>query len=78
MGHRSVQDAHWNQEFIGFLDNIDRKTAEGQELRQIVDNYATHKHLKISAEHEYPSSASWLNGVEGLFYKVYDPPRMTR
>ena len=45
----------------------------------IVDNYATHKHPKVRAWlerhqrfhfHFTPTSASWLNAVEGLFAKL--------
>jgi transposase len=45
----------------------------------IVDNYATHKHPKVSAWlerhprfhfHFTPTSASWLNAVEGFFAKL--------
>jgi len=45
----------------------------------IVDNYATHKHPKVRAWlerhprfhfHFTPTSASWLNAVEGFFAKL--------
>jgi len=37
---------HRHQEFIRFLNKIDRETPAGRELRLIVDNYATHRHPK--------------------------------
>jgi len=48
-------------------------------LHLIVDNYATHKHPKVRAWlerhprfhfHFTPTSASWLNAVEGFFAKL--------
>src|SRR4030081_1447034 len=54
-------------------------TPAGRELHLIVDNYATHKHPKVRAWlgrhkryhfHFTPTSASWLNAVEGLFAKL--------
>ena len=48
----------------------------GKTVHAIVDNYATHKHPKVRAWlvrhprwtfHFTPTSASWLNAVEGFF-----------
>ena len=70
---------HRHQEFIRFLNKINRETPAGRELHLIVDNYATHKHPKVRAWlerhkrfhfHFTPTSASWLNAVEGLFAKL--------
>src|SRR6266567_4090612 len=70
---------HRHQEFIRFLNKINRETPAEQELHLIVDNYATHKHPKVRAWlerhkrfhfHFTPTSASWLNAVEGLFAKL--------
>jgi len=70
---------HRHQEFIRFLNKINRETPAGQELHLIVDNYATHKHPKVRAWlerhprfhfHFTPTSASWLNAVEGFFAKL--------
>jgi hypothetical protein len=70
---------HRHQEFIRFLDKINRETTAGRELHLIIDNYATHKHPKVRAWlerhkrfhfHFTPTSASWLNAVEGLFAKL--------
>ena len=55
-----------------------RNPAE-RELHLIVDNHATHKHGKVRARierhqrfhlHFTPTSASWLNAVEGFFAKL--------
>jgi len=70
---------HRHQEFIRFLNKINRETSAGRELHLIVDNYAAHKHPKVRAWlerhprfhfHFTPTSASWLNAVEGFFAKL--------
>jgi transposase len=70
---------HRHQEFIRFLNKINRETPAKSELHLIVDNYATHKHPKVRAWlerhkrfhfHFTPTSASWLNAVEGFFAKL--------
>jgi transposase len=70
---------HRHQEFIRFLNQINRRTPPDLDLHLIVDNYATHKHPKVRAWlarhprfhfHFTPTSASWLNAVEGVFAKL--------
>src|SRR5271169_2086648 len=70
---------HRHQEFIRFLNKINREITAERELHVIVDNYATHKHPKVCAWlgrhqrfhfHFTPTSASWLNAVEGFFAKL--------
>jgi transposase len=70
---------HRHQEFIGFLNTIEVKVPSGKSIHAIVDNYATHKHPKVRkwlAQHPRwtfhftPTSASWLNAVEGFFAKL--------
>ena len=70
---------HRHQEFIRFLNKINRETPAERELHLIVGNYATHKHPKVQAWlerhkrfhfHFTPTSASWLNAVEGFFAKL--------
>ena len=70
---------HRHQEFIRLLNKINRETPARRELHLIVDNYATHKHPKVRAWlerhprfhfHFTPTSASWLNAVEGFFAKL--------
>ena len=67
---------HRHQEFIKFLNTIERAVAPGRIIHAILDNYATHKHPKVRAWladhprwvfHFTPTSASWLNAVEGFF-----------
>jgi transposase len=70
---------HRHQEFIRFLNTIEARVPAGKLIHAIVDNYATHKHPKVRAWlarhrrwtfHFTPTSASWLNAVEGFFAKL--------
>ena len=72
-------DRHRHQEFLRFLRKIDRETPKSLALHVIADNYATHKHPAVKAwlllhprfhMHFTPTSASWLNAVEGFFSKL--------
>ena len=65
-----------HQEFIKFLNTVERAAPPGKLVHAIADNYATHKHPKVIkwlADHQRwifhftPTSASWLNAVEGFF-----------
>ncbi len=67
---------HRHQEFISFLNAVERAVPAGKVVHAILDNYATHKHPKVTAWlarhprwvfHFTPTSASWLNAVEGFF-----------
>jgi len=67
---------HRHQEFIKFLNAVERKIPAGKIIHVILDNYGTHKHPKVEqwlADHPRwvfhftPTSASWLNAVEGFF-----------
>src|SRR5271163_3277026 len=70
---------HRHQEFIRFLNDIEAQVPKRKEIHAIVDNYATHKHPKVRqwlvrhprwTFHFTPTSASWLNAVEGFFAKL--------
>src|SRR5207249_6123304 len=70
---------HRHQEFIRFLNTIEAQVPKRKAIHAIVDNYATHKHPKVRrwlAQHPRwtfhftPTSASWLNAVEGFFAKL--------
>ena len=65
---------HRHQEFIRFLNAVERQVPAGKAIHAILDNYATHKHPKVIewldrhprwTFHFTPTSASWLNAVEG-------------
>ena len=67
---------HRHQEFIRFLNAIEREVPAGKMVHVILDNYAAHKHPKVRrwlarhprwTFHFTPTSASWLNAVEGFF-----------
>jgi transposase len=70
---------HRHQEFIRFLNVIDANTPAKKAVHVIIDNYAAHIHDKVMewlerhprfVFHLTPTSASWLNAVEGLFAKL--------
>jgi transposase len=70
---------HRHQEFIRFLNAIEAQVPARKAIHAIVDNYATHKHPKVQkwlarhprwTFHFTPTSASWLNAVEGFFAKL--------
>jgi transposase len=67
---------HRHQEFIRFLNAVERAVPPKKAVHVILDNYAAHKHPKVIAWldrhprvtfHFTPTSASWLNAVEGFF-----------
>ena len=66
---------HRHQEFIRFLNRIERDVPAGKTIHVVLDNYAAHKHEKVRAWlarhprwtfHFTPTSCSWLNAVEGV------------
>ena len=70
---------HTHQEFIRFLNAVERAVPAGKLVHAILDNYGTHKHPKVKAWfarhprwifHFTPKSGSWLNAVEGFFSKL--------
>ena len=71
---------HRHQEFIRFLNEVDAQVPKRKAIHAIVDNYATHKHPKVKKKwlakhrrwtfHFTPTSASWLNAVDGFFAKL--------
>jgi transposase len=67
---------HRHQEFIRFLNAIERQVPAGKVIHVILDNYAAHKHPNVLAWltrhprwtfHFTPTSGSWLNAVETFF-----------
>ncbi|HVK91095.1 MAG TPA: IS630 family transposase [Mycoplana sp.] len=70
---------HRHQDFLRFLNEIERAVPAGKAIHAILDNYAAHKHEKVRAWlarhprwtfHFTPTSCSWLNAVEGFFAKL--------
>ena len=67
---------HRHQEFIRFLNVIEKQVPVGKTVHAIVGNHAAHKHPNVRrwlerhprwTLHFTPTSASWLNAVEGFF-----------
>ena len=67
---------HRHQEWITFLNLINKEVPKDLEVHLICDNYATHTHEKVKRwlkrhrrfhVHFTPTSASWLNMVERFF-----------
>jgi transposase len=67
---------HRHQEFIRFLNGVERAVPAGKLIHAILDNYAAHKHPKVLEWlgrhprwifHFTPTSGSWLNAVETFF-----------
>jgi transposase len=70
---------HRHEEFIRFLNVVERAIPAGKVIHAILDNYATHKHPAVLAwladhprwvSHFTPTSGSWLNAVENFFSKL--------
>jgi transposase len=70
---------HRHQEFLRFLNAVEAAVPAGKLIHAVLDNYGTHKHPKVMAWlqrhprwtfHFTPTSASWLNAVEGFFAKL--------
>ena len=67
---------HRANEFIKFLNEIDRSVPEDLDVHLVMDNYATHKTPAVKRwllrrprfhVHFTPTSSSWLNLVESFF-----------
>jgi transposase len=69
-------ERHRHQEFLRFLRRLDREFPGKIPLHLVLDNYGTHKHVKVREWlkrhprfvcHFVPTSSSWLNLVERWF-----------
>ena len=70
---------HRHQEFIRFLNALEREIPVGKTVHAILDNSASHKTPEVRrwlarhprwTFHFTPTSSSWLNAVEGFFAKL--------
>jgi transposase len=70
---------HRHQEFIRFLNALERAIPQDKAVHAILDNYAAHKTPEVRrwlvrhprwTFHFTPTSSSWLNAVEGFFAKL--------
>lgn len=75
---RNIQH-HRHQDFIRFLNRIEREMPKVKAIHVILDNYAAHKTDKVQDTltlhrgwtfHFTPTSCLWLNAVEGFFTKM--------
>lgn len=74
-----VTSRHRAKEFLEFMRQVERSTPKDRDLHVILDNSSTHKtpdvkkwlakHPRIIL-HFTPTSASWLNAVEGWFAQL--------
>lgn len=74
-----VTSRHRAKEFLDFMRQVERSTPKDLDLHVILDNSSTHKtpdvnkwlakHPRIKL-HFTPTSASWLNAVEGWFSQL--------
>jgi transposase len=71
---------HRHQEFIRFLNALEREIPQDKAVHAILDNYAAHKTPQVRrwlarhprwTFHFTPISSSWLNAVEGFFAKLF-------
>ena len=69
---------HRRQALIRFLNAIEAELPAAKQVHVVFDNYAAHKHPKVVewlgrhprfTFHFTPTSASWINAVEGFFAK---------
>ncbi len=74
-----ITQRHRAKEFLAFLQQIDRSTPAELDLHVILDNSSTHKTAAVRTWlekhprfklHFTPTSASWLNAVEGWFAQL--------
>jgi transposase len=77
LGHCMLRHRH--QEFVRFLNTIERAVPAGKLIHVILDNYGSHKHPKVLrwlarhprfVFHFTPTSGSWLNAVETFFSRL--------
>ncbi len=75
----SCKPRHRHQEFLEFLEQIDRTVPRRRDVHIILDNYGTHTHAKVKEWfasrpryqlHFVPTSSSWLNLVERWFAEI--------
>lgn len=74
-----MTDRHRAKEFLIFLKELESKTPADHDLHVILDNHSAHKTKEVMRWvegnprvyfHFTPTSASWLNAVEGWFAQL--------
>lgn len=75
----SVKDRTRSKEFLSFLKLINRQTPKDKHLHIVLDNHSAHKTKEVREWlndnprvhfHFTPTSASWMNAVEGWFSQL--------
>ncbi len=70
---------HRHEEFLTFMERVDRGTPRRREIHLVLDNYGTHKHPEVKEWfaarpryhlHFVPTGSSWLNLVERWFGEI--------
>jgi transposase len=70
---------HRHQEFLRFLQRVEKSVADGLAVHLIMDNYGTHKTPRVKRWlaqrphwhlHFTPTAASWLNMIERFFAEI--------
>ena len=73
------QPRHRHQEFLRFLNQIERSVPKQRVIHLVLDNYGTHKHPMVREWfqthpryhlHFTPTSSSWLNQIERWFAEI--------
>ena len=73
------QPRHRHQEFLRFLDRLDKSVDPGLDIHLVLDNYGTHKHPEVRKwlakrpryhVHFTPTGSSWLNQIERWFAEI--------
>ena len=74
-----VADRTRSKEFLSFMKQLDRSTPKDKDLHVVLDNHSAHKTKAVMEWlatkprihfHFTPTSASWLNAVEGWFSQL--------
>ena len=70
---------HRSEEFLAFLDLVSEGIKPGTQVHVVLDNVSSHKSAEVNewlkdnanwTFHFTPTSASWMNAVEGFFSKL--------
>ncbi len=72
-------ERHRSEEFLAFLDLVSEGIKPGTQLHVVLDNVSSHKSAEVNewlkdnsnwTFHFTPTSASWMNAVEGFFSRL--------
>ncbi len=75
----NLVERHRSREFLTFLDQLARDIKPGSPVHVVLDNVSSHKSAEVHQclkdkenwmFHFTPTSASWMNAVEGFFSKL--------